>query len=483
MRNQKVLWKGLLVVSLVAALCTCALAARSAADANQGAAGTSGQAATQPGASQAGAAQGRTPSSATGQQMMLARSSQLIGKDVKSTQGESVGTVRDIVLAPNYQQVSYVALSSSGTLTPSSKLYAVPWQALRVSSTGEITTSLTAAQLKQSSGFTGSDWPSRADARLMGAGGPSSGTTSGSAAAPGTETPGSSATKAPSATESPAGPAASAAAGRTAMGGQAIQWLRVTHLTGFEVKNTENQDLGNLEDFDIDSSTGRVVYDIISVGMAAGAGEKFAAVPANAVRIDPQNQVAILNATMQTLDSVAFAPNQFPDLGSPESMQRLSKLFPAAPAGSALGYTPPGSPQMQMIADGKSWAAEGPHGRAFNPSTVKTITGTIESVGGFKPEGAPAGASPGLRLRVRTSDGRIMVVYAGPAAFAEQRGFFIMPGDQISITGSETKVRGHNVILASELKKGPETLALRDKSGRPLWAMGPSGPAGAPPRP
>jgi hypothetical protein len=56
-----------------------------------------------------------------------------------------------------------------------------------------------------------------------------------------------------------------------------------------------------------------------------------------------------------------------------------------------------------------------------------------------------------------------------------------MPGDQISITGSETKIRSRTVILASELKKGSQTLELRDKSGKPLWTMGPSSPQGARP--
>lgn len=254
---------------------------------------------------------------------------------------------------------------------------------------------------------------------------------------------------------------------------------RVMHLTGMEVKNTENQDLGDIEGFAVNVSDGRIMYDIISFGGAAGVGEKYAAVPANAVRIQAQNHVAILNATRQTLDSVAFNPSEFPNLSSPEYMQRLGKIFPAVPSGGALGYVPSQPPQMQNIADEKAWSGEGMHGKAFNPSTVKTITGTVESVGSFKPEGAPAGATGGLRLRVKTADGQKVTVYGGPISFAEQKDFFVMPGDQISITGSETKIRGRSVLLASQLKKGNKTLELRDKSGKPLWSMGGQGTTGA----
>jgi sporulation protein YlmC with PRC-barrel domain len=401
--------------------------------------------------------------------MMLLRTSELIGKEAKSSQGENLGVIHDIVLTPDYQQVSYVALSYGGTFGPSSKLYAIPWQALRVGPKGEVTMSISKSQLSQAPGFTNSYWPSQADTRWLSA----------SAGAATSSAPG--AATARSTTEGQAATSGSPAApGQTAMG-QDVQARRVTHLTGIEVKNPENQDLGDIEDFVIDTSNGRISYDIVSVGGIAGIGQKYAAVPANAVRMQPQTHTAILNATKQTLESVAFEPSQFPNLGSPEYMQRLSKLFPAAPSGGAFGYVPPQTPQMQLIANERSWGAEGPHGKAFNPSTVKTITGTVESVGSFKPESAPAGVSPGLRLRVKTSDGNIVTVYAGPSSFAEQHSFFVMPGDQISITGSETKIRSRTVILASELKKGSQTLELRDKSGKPLWTMGPSSPQGARP--
>jgi len=84
---------------------------------------------------------------------------------------------------------------------------------------------------------------------------------------------------------------------------------------------------------------------------------------------------------------------------------------------------------------------------------VKTITGTAESVGRFKREGAPAGATAGLRLRMKTTDGQTVTVYAGPVSFAEQKDFFAMSRDQITITGSETKIRSRSVILAGVSKK------------------------------
>jgi hypothetical protein len=73
-----------------------------------------------------------------------------------------------------------------------------------------------------------------------------------------------------------------------------------------------------------------------------------------------------------------------------------------------------------------------------------------------------------------------VTVYAGPISFAEQKDFYVMPGDKITITGSETKIRGRMVVLASELKTDGKTLELRDKSGKPLWSMGAMGGPSSP---
>ena len=449
MGSTRVFLRGLIVVGFVGVLCTYGLAAERAADANQAGTAQQGQTKPQPGTAQ----QQPMPPSRTapaGQQMMLVKTSELIGKDVKNTQGESLGAIHDIVLTPDYQQASYVALSYGGAFGVGSKLYAIPWQVLHVGPKGEITMSATKDQFKEAASFPNSNWPSQGDMRWVSAG----------------------AAGAPPAAQAPP---SMGAPGAGAMANQAIQMRRVTHLTGMEVKNPENQDLGDIEDFAINASDGHVMYDIIAFGGVAGVGEKYAAVPANAVRLQPQTHAALLNATRQTLESVAFSPSEFPNLGSPEYMQRLGKLFPMAPAGTALGYVPAQSPQAQDAADEKAWGSGGRHAMSFNPSTVKTITGTVESVGSFKPEAAPAGVSPGLRLRVRTAEGQFVTIYAGPVSYAEQKEFYVMPGDQITITGSETKIRSRTVILASELKKGTQILELRDKSGKPLWAAGPQG--------
>jgi sporulation protein YlmC with PRC-barrel domain len=472
--NRRLIVKGLLAVSVIGMLCSFAWAANESGQDEPNKPAQQGQTTAQPGAAgttspQQGTAaqqQAMPPSRApTGQEMTLLRTNQVIGKDVKDTQGEKLGTVHDIVLTPDYQQASYVAVSYGGVFSVGSKLYAIPWQALHVGPKGDITMSATRAQFQEATSFSNDNWPSRGDSRWLSASSEtarSAMNSTGTGATAGSRTgAGESETERPSATTT----------GRMATSNQEIQMRRVTHLTGMEVKNSQDEDLGDIDEFAINASNGHVEYDIITFGGLAGIGEKYAAVPANAIQLEPQNHSAVLNTSKQTLESVAFSPSEFPNLSSPEYMQRLSKLFPAAAPGTALGYVPARSSQELSGDNDKAWGSSGRHAMSYNTNAVKTITGTVESVGSFKPEAAPAGAAGGLRLRVKTTDGNLVTVYAGPTSYAEQKDFFIMPGDQISITGSEAKIRSRTVILASELKKGSQTLELRDQSGKPLWSM------------
>jgi sporulation protein YlmC with PRC-barrel domain len=438
------------------------------------AAGQATQDSNQPGTAQQGrstTAPGRTMPSQmppAGQALTLVRAHELIGKEVKNTQGEDLGRIHDLVLTPDDQHVSYVALSSGGVMGVGSKLYAIPWQALKVEADGRVTTSITKDQLKTAPEFTHHNWPSQADTHWL----------SSSAAG---QTAAESTTGRSTATESTTTPSATSpsATSQPAAGNMAVQARRVTHLTGMEVKNPEGQDIGNIEDFSINTPDGRIIYDIISFGGVAGVGERYAAVPPASVRIQPQTHTALLNATRQALDAVAFKPSEPPDLASREYMQRIYSTFRPAPGGTALGYVPP-APSAGADPN-RAWGAEGSFSRAFNPSNVKTITGTIQSVGMFLPENAPAGTTGGLRLRVKTADGNFITVFAGPIWYAEQKHFYLMPGDQVSITGAETKIRSRTVIVASQIAKGSEMLQLRDQSGKPLWHAGGPGTTGMAP--
>jgi sporulation protein YlmC with PRC-barrel domain len=451
MSTTRILVSGLLVAGLLGMLGAGVLAEEQSTQQNE----STAPAAAQP---------GRTPSQMpeAGQALMLEKTSELIGKQVKNPQGENLGVIYDLVLTPDYHHVSYVALSYGGAFSVGSKLYAIPWQALQVGPRGQITMSATREHFTAAPAFPRNNWPSQGDPRWL------------RPSTAGQPTAGQSATGQSTTSESAAGRSAT---GQGAAGNMAVQVRRVTHLTGTEVKNPEGQDIADIEDFVVNTKDGRIVYDIVSFGGVAGVGEKYAAVPPAAVQIQPQTHTAILNTTEQTLQSVAFQPSQFPDLASREYMQRIYSTFRPAAAGAALGYVPA---EPQPGAAERAWGPESQFVKSFNPSNVKTIKGTVQSVGVFQPENAPLPVMlRGLRLRVQTSEGNLVTVYAGPIWYAEQQNFFVMPGDEITVTACEAKIRSRAVMVASQITRGTQTLRLLDQSGKPQWKMERPGAPGA----
>jgi hypothetical protein len=80
-------------------------------------------------------------------------------------------------------------------------------------------------------------------------------------------------------------------------------------------------------------------------------------------------------------------------------------------------------------------------------------------------------AAEGLRLRIKTDDGKMVTVQAGPRSYAESHKINFHYGDEVTITGAPEKMGWRDVIVASQIKRGNDTLDLRTKEGKPRWNM------------
>lgn len=107
----------------------------------------------------------------------------------------------------------------------------------------------------------------------------------------------------------------------------------------------------------------------------------------------------------------------------------------------------------------------GRYGRGYDLNKVETVDGEVVSVDTYM---SRRGVSQGVHLLVNT--GRETVeVHLAPSWYLEDRDFAIAPEDKITIVGSRMNVDGQQAIVASQIKKGNETLILRDEGGFPLW--------------
>ena len=112
------------------------------------------------------------------------------------------------------------------------------------------------------------------------------------------------------------------------------------------------------------------------------------------------------------------------------------------------------------------WGMGDPYQRNYNPATVETISGTVESVDKITPV---KGMYYGIHLLVKT-DKEAVSVHLGPGWYIERLDTKIVKGDKIEVKGSRVTISGKPVIIAAEVKKGDTTLVLRDSAGIPAWA-------------
>ena len=94
--------------------------------------------------------------------------------------------------------------------------------------------------------------------------------------------------------------------------------LQAGRMLGYPVRNPEGETLGRLEEFVVDSETGRVVYAILSFKELLRTEEKLFAVPWRALVVAPEGGALILDVPRERLrDAPAFPREEWPDLGDP----------------------------------------------------------------------------------------------------------------------------------------------------------------------
>jgi hypothetical protein len=105
----------------------------------------------------------------------------------------------------------------------------------------------------------------------------------------------------------------------------------------------------------------------------------------------------------------------------------------------------------------------------YNPQTVTTVTGTVESLAELPSLGR--GGGKGMQHRgaiLKTDQGSLMVDLA-PAWFLNGKKVVVQAGDTISATGSKTTLGNQPGLIAREVTVKGTTLKLRDEQGVPVW--------------
>ena len=87
---------------------------------------------------------------------------------------------------------------------------------------------------------------------------------------------------------------------------------------GSNVVNSQNEDLGKIEDLVLDAGAGRIAYAVLSFGGFLGMGDKYFAIPWNAFHFDLTEKRAVLHVDKARLENApGFHKDNWPDMADP----------------------------------------------------------------------------------------------------------------------------------------------------------------------
>jgi len=103
----------------------------------------------------------------------------------------------------------------------------------------------------------------------------------------------------------------------------------------------------------------------------------------------------------------------------------------------------------------------------YDPATEITVSGTIDRI--WTEDCLGCGCSGGKHFTLETKEGTYEA-HLGPTCYLNGKGWDFVRGETVAITGALLPYRGNGkALVVREMKRGDETLRLRDEKGMPLW--------------
>lgn len=103
---------------------------------------------------------------------------------------------------------------------------------------------------------------------------------------------------------------------------------KASRLKGMNVKNTANENIGEIQDLMIDLDTGEISYAVLSFGGFMGIGDKYFAVPIEAMDISHSSNEVTMDISKEQLENApGFNKDDWPMEASPEFVNTVYQHY------------------------------------------------------------------------------------------------------------------------------------------------------------
>lgn len=104
--------------------------------------------------------------------------------------------------------------------------------------------------------------------------------------------------------------------------------LSASTLKGTSVKNPAGENLGDIKDLMIDYNSGNVAYAVIAFGGFLGIGDKYFAVPLEALRVDKNTEEIIMDVNKEKLENApGFDKDNWPTTADREFLTEVHSHY------------------------------------------------------------------------------------------------------------------------------------------------------------
>jgi len=150
-------------------------------------------------------------------------------------------------------------------------------------------------------------------------------------------------------------------------------------------------------------------------------------------------------------------------------MQRIRQAvtMPAIFAATVFVLALPIASAAQISPQGPGRGDQAPR---YDSSTEVTLRGTVETVKQVDDVRGRRSLT-GTHIILKTAQ-ETVEVHLGPTTFLNEQKLTLSAGDAVEIIGSRVKVSGSDAVIAREIRKGTQTVTLRDEKGIPKWSRG-----------
>jgi sporulation protein YlmC with PRC-barrel domain len=104
--------------------------------------------------------------------------------------------------------------------------------------------------------------------------------------------------------------------------------LTAKTLIGDDVRNSQGEKLGTVQDFMIDLESGKIAYVVVSHGGVLGVGDKLFAIPWGVFLLDTGDHSLLLDVDQETLQNAeGFDKNNWPNTADPTWRRSIDEHY------------------------------------------------------------------------------------------------------------------------------------------------------------